>query len=86
MKEPTVNIFGEPHELKAEVVLLNSFSGHADRNELIEYASRFDKKRLKRTFLVHGDIDQSEKLASGLTERGMPRVSIPARGDTVRLE
>ncbi len=86
MKEPTVNIFGEPHELKAEVVVLNSFSGHADRNELIEYASRFDKKRLKRTFLVHGDIDQSEKLASGLTERGMPRVSIPARGDTVRLE
>jgi metallo-beta-lactamase family protein len=86
MKEPSVNIFGEPHELKAEVVVLNSFSGHADRNELMEYASRFDKKRLKRTFLVHGDIDQSEKLASGLTERGMPRVSIPARGDTVRLE
>ena len=34
MKEPVVNIFGEPHEVKAEVVVLNSFSAHADRNEI----------------------------------------------------
>lgn len=32
MKQPVVNIFGEPHDVKAEVVVLNSFSGHADRN------------------------------------------------------
>ncbi len=85
MKEPTVNIFGEPQELKAEVVVLNSFSGHADRNELLEYANKFDKKRLKQTFLVHGDVDQSEKLASGLTEAGLSRVGVPSRGDTVQL-
>lgn len=86
MQEPTVNIFGEPHDLKAEVVVLNSFSGHADRNELLDYVAKFDRKRLKQTFLVHGDVDQSEKLASGLTERGMARVSVPARGDTLELE
>ncbi|MEK7251530.1 MAG: MBL fold metallo-hydrolase, partial [Bacteroidota bacterium] len=86
MKEPMVNIFGEPHELKAEVVVLNSFSGHADRNELLDYAGKFDKKRLRQTFLVHGDVDQSEKLASGLTEAGFSRVSVPARGDTVQLD
>ncbi len=86
MKEPMVNIFGEPHELKAEVVVLNSFSGHADRNELLDYACKLDKKRLRQTFLVHGDVDQSEKLASGLTEVGFSRVSVPARGDTVQLD
>jgi metallo-beta-lactamase family protein len=85
MKEPRVNIFGEPHDLKAEVVVLNSFSGHADRTELMNYVGKFDKKRLKQTFLVHGDVDQSEKFASGLTEAGFARVSVPARGDTVEL-
>jgi len=33
LREPVVNIFGEPHALRAEVVVLNSFSAHADRNE-----------------------------------------------------
>ena len=41
MKEPVVNIFGEPHEVKAEVVVLNAFSAHADRNEMLDYLRRF---------------------------------------------
>jgi metallo-beta-lactamase family protein len=86
MKEPVVNIFGEPHELKAEVVVLNSFSGHADRNELLGYLGTFNKKRLRQSFLVHGDVDQSEKLASGMVEQGFSRVAVPARGDVVQLD
>lgn len=86
MREPVVNIFGEPHELKAEVVVLNSFSGHADRKELLAYIGMFDKKRLKQTFLVHGDPDQSEKLAHGLTEAGFRNVSVPARTNIIQLD
>lgn len=85
MKEPVVNILGEPHELKAEVVLLNSFSGHADRNELLTYARNFDRKRMRQVFLVHGDPDQAEKLSGGLREAGYDNVAIPARGDTATL-
>jgi metallo-beta-lactamase family protein len=86
MREPEVNIFGEPHALKAEVVVLNSFSGHADRNELLDYLRSFDPHRLKQTFLVHGDLDQSEKLAAGLHEAGGAEVHIPARGEKAMLE
>lgn len=85
MKEPVVNIFGEPHELKAEVVVLNSFSGHADRNELLAYLGQFDREATKNLFLVHGDYDQEEKLASGLRESGFGRVDIPVRGDKATL-
>jgi metallo-beta-lactamase family protein len=84
MKEPTVNILGEPHALKAEVVVLNSFSGHADKNELLAYATLFDRKRLQRVFLVHGDLDQAEKLSAGLRESGL-NVAIPSRGDHVDI-
>ncbi|MEK9138547.1 MAG: MBL fold metallo-hydrolase RNA specificity domain-containing protein, partial [Bacteroidota bacterium] len=85
LKEPFVNIHGEPHELKAEVVVLNSFSGHADRNELLAYASKFNRKRLQHVFLVHGDLDQAEKLGGGLREAGFSNVAIPARGDIAML-
>ena len=85
MKEPEVNIFGEPHALRAEVVVLNSFSAHADRNDLLAYAQKFDASRLKDIYLVHGDLDQAEKLRDGLTASGFRRVHIPERGDTVPL-
>jgi metallo-beta-lactamase family protein len=85
MKEPVVNIFGEPYALKAEVVVLNSFSGHADRDELLAYIRKFDHRTLKQVFLVHGDIDQAEKLAAGLQGVGFTAVSIPVRGQKVPL-
>ena len=85
MKEPAFNILGEPHTLKAEVVVLNSFSGHADRNELLAYAGKFDRKRLRQMFLVHGDYDQEEKLATGLREAGFANVAIPSPGDAAPL-
>ena len=84
MKEPVVNIFGEPHEVRAEVVVLNSFSGHADRNELLAYTEKFPRS-LKQIFLVHGDPDQAEQLSGGLREAGFSRVSIPARGEKADL-
>jgi metallo-beta-lactamase family protein len=85
LREPVVNIFGEPHTLRAEVVVLNSFSGHADRNELLRYIGRFSPETMKGIFLVHGDPDQSEKLGNGLKESGFRRVGIPARGEEASL-
>lgn len=81
LREPVVNIFGEPHELKAEVVVLNSFSAHADRNELLQYLGRFERTRVRKTFLVHGDLDQCEKLAGALDAAGFRDVGIPVRGE-----
>jgi len=86
MKEPVVNIFGEPHEVKAEVVVLNSFSGHADQNELLHFIGGFDSRHIKHVFLVHGDLDQAEKLEGGLRTLGFTDVSIPVRGEKALLQ
>jgi len=86
LKEPVVNIFGEPHEVKAEIAVLNSFSGHADQNELLRYITKFSPRRIKRVFLVHGDLDQAEKLEGGLHNLGFGNVSIPARGEKASLQ
>ena len=57
-KNKRVKIFGESFALKAEVEVINAFSAHADKNDLVEYVQRA-QGRLKKVFIVHGDMDQS---------------------------
>jgi len=84
-KQPEVNIFGEIHKLNAEVVVLNSFSAHAGQDELVEYINAADQTRLKKIFLVHGELMQIEKLSAKLKETGFKEeICIPKTGD--RLE
>lgn len=78
-REPEVTIFGEPKKLNAEVVVMNSFSAHADKNELLWFVDKFDRGMLKNIFLVHGDFDQQEKFSAALTEHQFKRVDIPQR-------
>lgn len=86
MHEPVVNIFGEPHAVRAEVVVLNSFSGHADGNEILSYVRGFTPRVPRAVFLVHGDPDQEEKLSEALRTKGFPSVVLPARGEKAGLQ
>ena len=85
-KEEIVKIFGQEVNLNAEVIVLNSFSAHADADELIDYVNQFDKNKLKEVFLVHGELDQQEIFKKRLLENGIKEVSIPEKGDVFVLE
>ncbi len=79
-----VPIFGEPVRLRAEVAVLDELSGHADQRELIEWMRPLAHS-LKKVFLVHGEVSQSEGLAAAIhAEYGLEAV-IPSRGDTFLL-
>lgn len=80
--EKNVNIFGDPYEVKAEVIVLNSFSAHADSEELLAYSNCFDKTIMKRIFLVHGEIEQLKIYKQRLESIGFQNVIIPVRGQT----
>lgn len=73
----TIKVFGEEYHARAEVVVMNSFSGHADHNGLIEWASAF-KTRPETIYLVHGEPEASAALASSLKQdAGYKDVLIP---------
>jgi metallo-beta-lactamase family protein len=78
-QDTEVTIFGEVHQRKCEVAVMNSFSAHADRNELLSYFKSFDKKKLGQIFLVHGDLDQSEKFSAALKDAQFRSSAIPVR-------
>jgi metallo-beta-lactamase family protein len=63
-----VNIFGEPHKVCARIASLDSFSGHADKNELLRYLKGISGD-LKKIAVIHGE--ESQALAFGETLRGL---------------
>ena len=56
-----VKIFGEDIKIKAQIHVLEGFSGHADQVELIQWIKNF-KKKPKKIFLVHGEQEALEAL------------------------
>ncbi len=83
-RRPQVRIFGVKRELKAEVRVLNAFSAHADRDELIWWAKACGRQ-VRRYFCVHGDTDQCEALAGHLQDNQM-KTMVPAPGQTADLD
>ena len=63
-----VNIFGDPYEVRAKVVSLDTYSGHADRNELKRYVEQIGGD-IRRVFCIHGE--ETQCLAHAETLRVM---------------
>ncbi len=75
--EKTVHIYGEDYQVRAKLEILTGFSGHADRDGLINFV-RVMKKQPQQTFIVHGEEQSSASLANALRdELGMKNVVIP---------
>ncbi|MFA5149558.1 MAG: MBL fold metallo-hydrolase [Candidatus Omnitrophota bacterium] len=81
-REKIVRIFGIEYELNAEVVIINAMSGHADKDELLEFVTAC--LPLKRIFLVHGEEEQSQALFDTLTQKGL-NAYIPSKDEEVLL-
>ena len=83
-RDREVPIFGEPMQLRAEVVSLDALSGHADQGELIEWM-RPMAAHLKKVFLVHGELSQGAALAEVIRKEFHIDVQQPSRGHSFLL-
>ena len=63
-----VNIFGEPQAVRAKIVSLDTYSGHADKNELRHYVEKISGN-VRKIFCIHGE--ESQCLAHAETLRAM---------------
>lgn len=72
-----VNIFGEPHPVRAKVASIDSFSGHADKHELKRYVERLTGN-IKTISVVHGEPAQVFAFAETLKAmKPKARVFVP---------
>jgi metallo-beta-lactamase family protein len=63
-----VNILGDSFHVGARIEILDSFSGHADHSELLDWFARVGGPK-KNVFLVHGEPERSEALRKALAEK-----------------
>ncbi len=83
--QPTLTIKGEEKQVLANIEKIDVFSGHGDRNDLLNFVQMQSTETLKRVFLVHGETSSMEAFRETLAEAGYPNVEIPAKGQTYEL-
>jgi metallo-beta-lactamase family protein len=79
-----VRILGEEFTVRAEVRQIPAFSGHADRNDLLNWVKP-QAQKLRGLFVVHGEKESSLALADGMRALGVKNVQVPEKGDSVKL-
>jgi metallo-beta-lactamase family protein len=84
-RERVVRIFGQEYRRRAEVEVLDGFSAHADRDELLHWFDAGQNPDLEHVFVVHGEPESSMALADAIRERGVPHVLVPELGQAVEV-
>lgn len=82
-KMDPVNIFGKPFPVKFEIKIMNAYSAHADRSDLIDYAVKAKIKN--KLILVHGEEQAALDLQSAIQTNGVKEVVVPTFGDVMEL-
>ncbi|MGL4424553.1 MAG: MBL fold metallo-hydrolase RNA specificity domain-containing protein, partial [Gemmataceae bacterium] len=82
--KPTVRFAGRDWNKWIDVVHLDGFSGHADRDDFLSFLTPLAGK-VGKVRLIHGEQEQAEALADTLEDLGFDDVDIPEPGDRVTL-
>ena len=82
-KERKVNIFGKPYEVNCTVEVIDAYSAHADRSDLLSFATHI--KGIKKVFLVHGEEKAQMAFKDALTQNGFKWIQIPQFGEVFEL-
>jgi metallo-beta-lactamase family protein len=80
-----VKIFGETYPVKAKVEVMDSFSAHADYEEMIGFLKCQDPAKVKTLFLVHGEYENQIAFKERLKAEGFQDVQIPAHFESFEV-
>ena len=80
-----VTIYGEHHDVVAEVGTILSLSAHGDYNDLSQWLSCQDTKQVRKLFLVHGEYEVQQAFREKLLKKGFTDIEIPALHQTIGL-
>jgi len=83
-RQREIKVLGVKRQLNARVKIMNEFSAHAGKSELLEFAARF-KGRAERILLVHGEAQAQAALKSAMEAAGLERVVVQREGVPVTL-
>jgi len=80
-----VHIFNDEFKVRAQVHFMGGLSAHADGDDLVEYVKNTQTGRLKKVYLIHGDIEEAIALQNRLTNTLHIDSEIPQTMTTVTV-
>ena len=81
--EKRVRLLGVEASVNAKIESIDSFSAHADYNNLISWLENF-KPKPKKVFLVHGEEKQMLPFAKKIQELGLNSYT-PSYGEVIEI-
>jgi metallo-beta-lactamase family protein len=79
-----LKLFGEWKPVRIEIEIMDSFSAHGDRLEMLDFIKN-QRKSLKKLFLVHGEPDKQRSFQKYLQKVGFNQIEIPSLGDEFEI-
>jgi len=79
-----VRILGEEISVNARIEMIEGFSGHADKNGLLDWIGKIYRK-LKKIFLVHGEEEVINKFSDSVEQQYGIETIIPENDDSFIL-
>ena len=79
-----VNIFGKPVTVRARIEAVDSFSGHADHSELLDWFHRVTGPK-KNVWLVHGEPERAASLKAALVNEHDGAIDIAVLGESFEI-
>lgn len=76
-----VRLFGVMKKINARVEIMDSFSAHGDRHEMLSFIEN-QKGNLKKLFLVHGEKETQVHFKQFLEDAGFNNIEIPHLAET----
>ena len=83
--QKTIKIKDTEHQVLAKVEKIDVFSGHGDQDDLISFVKKQSKDKLKKVFLIHGEMESMEVFKEIIEKEGYSGVEIPEYGQTFEL-
>ena len=80
-----ISIFGVVHPIRAQIMKMDGFSGHADFEEMLQYYKCQNTDKVKGIFIVHGEYDAQKAFADKLQQAGYNNITIPEKGQTIEI-
>ncbi|MDR3668862.1 MAG: MBL fold metallo-hydrolase RNA specificity domain-containing protein, partial [Ignavibacteriaceae bacterium] len=81
----SINIFGDPYTVRAEIKKMDYFSAHADQPGLLKYIDASKPATLNNIFIVHGEPEESLPLQEKIKGKGYKNVHYPKTGEEFEI-
>ncbi len=81
-----VKIMGEEVVVRAKIQMMDGFSAHADRDQILDWVGHIQSPKPAKVFVVHGEAPAANALKEQIEQDFAESVYVPFQGDVAKIK